>query len=35
MDERSDRVQARFHLPVLIAALLTVPLIVIEESDYG
>jgi len=35
MDERSQRVQARFDLPVLIAALLTIPLIVIEESDYG
>jgi voltage-gated potassium channel len=35
MDERSERIQRRFDLPVLIAALLTVPLIVIEESDYG
>jgi len=35
MDEHSERMQARFDLPVMIAALLTIPLLVIEESDYG
>jgi 3'-phosphoadenosine 5'-phosphosulfate (PAPS) 3'-phosphatase len=35
MDERSERIQRRFDLPVMVAALLTIPLIVIEESNYG
>lgn len=35
MDERSERVERRFDMPVMVAALLTIPLIVIEESDYG
>src|SRR5215218_9144190 len=35
MDAAAERMQRWFDLPVLIAALLTVPLIVIEESDYG
>src|SRR5215217_9652307 len=35
MDKRSERVQRRFDVPVMVAALLTIPLIVIEESDYG
>src|SRR5215210_3572868 len=35
MDERSERVQRRFDLPVMVAALLTIPVIVIEESDHG
>lgn len=35
MDERSERFQRRFDVPVMVAALLTIPLIVIEESDFG
>ena len=35
MDERSERLQRRFDLPVMVAALLTIPLIVIEESNFG
>jgi voltage-gated potassium channel len=35
MDERSERVQRRFDVPVMVAALLTIPLLVIEESNYG
>jgi len=35
MDERSERIGRRFDIPVMVAALLTIPLIVIEESDYG
>jgi hypothetical protein len=30
-----ERLQRRFDLPVMIAALLTIPVIVIEESNYG
>jgi voltage-gated potassium channel len=35
VDERAERWQARFELPVLVAALLVVPLIVLEQSDVG
>jgi voltage-gated potassium channel len=35
MDERSRRVEQRFELPLIIAALLVVPAIVIEESPVG
>jgi voltage-gated potassium channel len=35
MDERSRRVAARFDVPVLVAALLVIPVIVIEESNVG
>jgi voltage-gated potassium channel len=35
MDERSRRVARRFEWPVLIAALLVIPVIVIEESNVG
>jgi voltage-gated potassium channel len=35
MDARSERMQRRFDAPVMVAALLTIPLIVIEESDFG
>jgi voltage-gated potassium channel len=35
MDERSRRVAARFETPMLIASLLVIPLLVIEESDLG
>src|SRR5918993_1640106 len=35
MDERSERIARRFELPMLIAALLVIPVIVIEESPVG
>jgi voltage-gated potassium channel len=35
MDERSERIQQRFEWPMLIAALLVIPVIVVEESSYG
>jgi len=35
VDERSERIARRFELPVLIAALLVIPVIVIEQSDWG
>jgi voltage-gated potassium channel len=35
VDERSDRIAKRFELPVLIAALLVIPVIVIEQSGWG
>jgi voltage-gated potassium channel len=35
MDERSARIAARFEAPMLIAALLVVPAIIIEESSPG
>jgi voltage-gated potassium channel len=35
MDERSRRVAKRFEAPVLIAALLVIPVIVIEESNVS
>lgn len=35
MDERSERLERRFELPVIIAALLVIPVIVIEESSFG
>jgi voltage-gated potassium channel len=35
MDYRSKRIAKRFEWPVLIAALLVIPVIVIEESDVG
>jgi voltage-gated potassium channel len=35
MDERSMRIAGRFQWPVLIAALLVIPVIVIEESNVG
>jgi hypothetical protein len=33
MDERSKRIEARFELPLLIAAALVIPLFIIEETD--
>ena len=33
MDERSERIAKRFELPMLVAALLVIPVIVIEQSD--
>jgi voltage-gated potassium channel len=35
MDERSLRIEAKFDWPMVIAALLVIPLLVIEESDLG
>ncbi len=35
MDERSELIAKRFELPVLIAALLVIPVIVVEQSDWG
>lgn len=35
MDERSRRVQKQFEWPVIIAALLTIPTLVIQESHFG
>lgn len=32
---RAERVQHRFEWPVVIAAFLTIPIIVIQESDFG
>jgi voltage-gated potassium channel len=35
MDERAARMARRFEVPVLMAALLVIPVIVIEESEPG
>ncbi len=35
MDERSLRIESRFDWPMVAAALLVIPLLVIEESDLG
>jgi voltage-gated potassium channel len=35
MDERSERIAERFELPMIVAALLVIPVIVIEESPVG
>jgi voltage-gated potassium channel len=35
VDARSEAVQARFEWPVIIAALLTIPLVLLQESDLG
>jgi voltage-gated potassium channel len=35
MDDRSRRIARRFELPVLVAALLVIPVIAIEQSDLG
>jgi voltage-gated potassium channel len=35
VDERSERIQARFEWPVVIAALLTIPILFIQESHLG
>lgn len=35
MDERSERVARRFEVPVLIAAALVIPVMVIEQSDWS
>jgi len=35
MDERSRRWEARFEWPMVIAALLVIAVLVIEESNFG
>ena len=35
MDDRSRRIEDRFELPLIVAALLVIPVIVIEESPVG
>ena len=35
MDERSARIARRFELPMLVAALLVIPVIAVEQSDVG
>jgi voltage-gated potassium channel len=35
MDERSERWQRRFNIPVIVAALATVPLLVLEQNDHA
>ncbi|MEA2253981.1 MAG: voltage-gated potassium channel [Solirubrobacteraceae bacterium] len=35
MDERSERVARRFEVPMFVAALLVIPLLVLEESGVG
>jgi hypothetical protein len=32
---RAQRVQDRLEWPVVVAALLTIPILVIQESDFG
>jgi voltage-gated potassium channel len=35
MEEHSERMARRFEVPILVAALLVVPVIIIEESSVG
>src|SRR5438128_2875203 len=35
MDERSERVAKRFDVPILVAALLVVPVVAVEQSHLG
>lgn len=35
MDERSRRIAQRFEIPIMVAALLVVPVIAVEQSDLG
>lgn len=35
MDERSERIARRFDVPMLVAALLVVPVVAVEESSLG
>ena len=35
MDERSEAIQAKFEWPVIVAALLTIPLVLIQESNLS
>lgn len=35
MDERSERWARRFELPLLIAALLVIPMLALDQADLG
>ncbi len=35
VDQRSERIQRRFEWPVVVAALLTIPILIIQESHLG
>lgn len=35
MDERAERIARRFEVPLLVAAVLVVPVVNVEESDVG
>jgi len=35
VDERSERIARRFEVPMLVAAVLVIPLLILEESDAG
>jgi uncharacterized membrane protein len=35
MDERSERIAKRFEVPLLVAAVLVIPAIIVEESSVG
>jgi hypothetical protein len=35
VDERSERIARRFETPLLIAAVLVIPLLILEEGQYG
>lgn len=35
MDERSTRIERRLDLPMMVAALVVIPVVVIEASDFG
>lgn len=35
MNERAERIARRFEIPVMIAALLVIPVMAIEQSDTG
>jgi hypothetical protein len=35
VDERSERIARRFEVPMLVAAVLVIPLLILEESDVG
>jgi voltage-gated potassium channel len=35
VDERSERVEQRFEVPILVAALLVIPVIAVEQSSLG
>ncbi len=35
MNERSERIARAFEVPMLVAVVLVIPLLIIEESDLG
>ena len=35
MNERSTRIARRFEVPMLVAALLVIPVIAVEQADVG